>query len=54
MSVKPDNISSSIFNNIFVYFVIHIYIIIISIVSSIFGNIVSYIIAPIYVMSIGF
>ena len=44
--VKPDNISPSIFNNIFAYFMIHIYIII--------NSIVSYIIAPIVMMSIGF
>ena len=52
--VKPDNISMSIFINIFTYFIIHIYSIINSIVSLIFVTSVSYIIAPIYVMSISF
>ena len=52
--VKPDNISTSVFINIFAYF-IHIYIIImISSIVSIFGTIVSYIIAPIFVISVGF
>ena len=52
--VKPDNISTSIFINIFTYFIIHIYIIISSIGSSIFLTIISNTIVPVYVISIGF
>ena len=44
---KPDNISTSIFIDIFVYFIIS------SIVSPIFITIVSHIIAPVFVISIG-
>ena len=52
--VKLHYISTSILKKYFVYFIIHIYIIISSIVSPIFVILISYIIAPIYVMSVYF
>ena len=39
--VKPDNISMSVFINIFTYFITHVYIIISSFVLPIFVNIMS-------------
>ena len=50
--VKPDNISMTIFINIFTYFIIYIYIISSIVSSIIFPPIIFNIFAPIYVISI--